>query len=66
MIGDQASAFGQSGTRKQCELICPVVVMEDGRRVIKPMRYQCRPAGKPAIHDAKYPGTYNARRDNLA
>ncbi|CAN7762193.1 SOS response-associated peptidase family protein [Caballeronia sp. LjRoot29] len=43
----------------------PVMVMENGRRVIKPMRYQCRPADKPAIYDVKYPGTYNARRDNL-
>lgn len=41
------------------------MVMEGGRRVIKPMRYQCRPAGKPSSYDAKYPGTYNARRDNL-
>lgn len=29
------------------------------------MRYQCRIAGEPANYDAKYPGTYNARRDNL-
>ena len=43
----------------------PVMVVENGRRVIKPMRYQCRPAGKPAFHDVKFPGTYNARRDNL-
>lgn len=43
----------------------PVMVMEHGKRVIKPMRYQCRPAGKPAFYDTKYPGTYNARRDNL-
>ena len=43
----------------------PVIVMEEGRRVIKPMRYQCRLAGKPAFYDEKYPGTYNARRDNL-
>lgn len=43
----------------------PVMVIEDGRRVIKPMRYQCRPAGKPASYDRRYPGTYNARRDNL-
>ncbi|MBA3590193.1 MAG: SOS response-associated peptidase family protein [Methylibium sp.] len=43
----------------------PVIVMESGRRVIKPMRYQCRPAGKPVFYDTKYPGTYNARRDNL-
>lgn len=43
----------------------PVMVWEDGRRVIKPMRYGCRPAGKPAFYDVKFPGTYNARRDNL-
>jgi putative SOS response-associated peptidase YedK len=43
----------------------PVMVMEHGTRVIKPMRYQCRPAGKPAFYDEKYRGTYNARRDNL-
>lgn len=43
----------------------PVLVMENGRLVVKPMRYQCRVAGKPASYDAKYPGTYNARRDSL-
>jgi putative SOS response-associated peptidase YedK len=43
----------------------PVMVMENGMRVIKPMRYLCRPAGKPAFYDTKYPGTYNARRDSL-
>ena len=43
----------------------PVMIMEDGKRIVKPMRYQCRPAGKPAFYDTKYPGTYNARRDNL-
>lgn len=43
----------------------PVLVGEGGRRVVRPMRYQCRPAGKPAFYDAKFPGTYNARRDNL-
>jgi putative SOS response-associated peptidase YedK/1,2-phenylacetyl-CoA epoxidase PaaB subunit len=43
----------------------PVMVMENGRRVVKPMRYQCRPAGKPAFNDVKLPGTYNARKDNL-
>ena len=43
----------------------PVIVVEEGQRVVKPMRYQCRPAGKPASHDFKFPGTYNARRDNL-
>ncbi len=29
------------------------------------MRYQCRVAGKPAFFDEKFPGTYNARMDNL-
>lgn len=43
----------------------PVLVMEEGRLLVKPMRYQCRPSGKPAFYDTKYPGTYNARRDNL-
>lgn len=43
----------------------PVLVAEGDRYVVKPMRYQCRPAGKPALYDTKYPGTYNARRDNL-
>lgn len=43
----------------------PVLIVEDGRKVVKPMRYQCRPAGKPAFYDTKFPGTYNARRDNL-
>lgn len=43
----------------------PVLVMEHGNLVVKPMRFQCRPAGKPTFYDKKYPGTYNARRDNL-
>lgn len=43
----------------------PVMLMENGRKVVKPMRYQCRPDGKPAFYDREYPGTYNARRDNL-
>ncbi|MEO7432635.1 MAG: SOS response-associated peptidase family protein [Dokdonella sp.] len=43
----------------------PVIIMKDGRRTVVPMRYQCRPSGKPAFYDTKFPGTYNARRDNL-
>lgn len=42
-----------------------VIVQDAGKRLIRPMRYQCRPAGKPAAYDRMYPGTYNARRDNL-
>ena len=43
----------------------PVMVMDAGELVVMPMRYQCRPAGKPSFYDTKYPATYNARRDNL-
>jgi putative SOS response-associated peptidase YedK len=43
----------------------PVIVMEGDQRVVKPMRYQCRHPGKPAFYDTKFPGTYNARCDNL-
>jgi putative SOS response-associated peptidase YedK len=43
----------------------PVVVMEEGEYVVKPMRYHLRPNGKPAWYDKKYDGLYNARRDSL-
>lgn len=43
----------------------PVMVVRDGQKVVLPMRYQCRPAGRPSSYDVQYPGTYNARRDNL-
>jgi hypothetical protein len=38
----------------------PVIVNDGGRRVIRPMRYTCRLAGKPSFYDRKFPGTYNA------
>lgn len=43
----------------------PVIVMENGERVIKPMRYKCLPAGSPSKFEIQFPGTYNARRDSL-
>lgn len=43
----------------------PVIVAEGEDLVIRPMRYHCRPAGKPAAYDRRYPGLYNARRDKL-
>lgn len=43
----------------------PVIVEEGGQRLIKPMRYHLRAHGKPAGTDRRYPGLYNARRDNL-
>lgn len=47
------------------KVYAPVMVMHEGRKIVVPMRYQCRPAGRPASYDVDYPGTYNARRDNL-
>lgn len=43
----------------------PVMILENGRRVVKPMRYQCRLQGWTAAVERQYPGTYNARRDSL-
>ncbi|MGC4065528.1 MAG: SOS response-associated peptidase family protein [Polyangiaceae bacterium] len=43
----------------------PLVVEENGERWIRPMRYHCRGQGKPVEYDGRYPGLYNARRDNL-
>jgi putative SOS response-associated peptidase YedK len=43
----------------------PVLAMDKGQLMVMPMRYQCRPAGKPPSHDTQFPGTYNARRDSL-
>jgi len=42
-----------------------VVIRQDGDNILTPMRYFCRPAGKPSFYDKKFPGLYNARRDNL-
>jgi putative SOS response-associated peptidase YedK len=42
-----------------------VTIKQHGQSVLTPMRYFCRPAGKPAFYDKKFPGLYNARRDNL-
>ena len=43
----------------------PIVVQDGERRVVRLARYHCRQAGKPASVDRKFPGLYNARRDNL-
>jgi putative SOS response-associated peptidase YedK len=42
-----------------------VIVREAGQNLLTPMRYHCRPAGKPVFYDRQFPGLYNARRDNL-
>jgi len=43
----------------------PVMIEQDGERVVIPMRYHCLPAGSPAFFDEKFPGTFNARRDSF-
>lgn len=47
----------------------PVLFVENGRRVVRPMRYHCRPCGMDPstdrTRDGKISGKYNARRDNL-
>ena len=42
-----------------------VIVKQGTQNVLTPMRYFCRPAGKPSFIDRKFPGLYNARRDSL-
>jgi putative SOS response-associated peptidase YedK len=42
-----------------------VITRQEGQNLLTPMRYFCRPAGKPAYYDRQFPGLYNARRDNL-
>ena len=42
-----------------------VIVKKDGQNLLTPMRYHCRPAGRPKYIDRQFPGLYNARRDNL-
>lgn len=41
------------------------MVVQDGKKVVMPMRYLCRPAGSHPSFDVKFSGCYNARRDNL-
>jgi putative SOS response-associated peptidase YedK len=42
-----------------------VMILQGGKRTVVPMRYQCRLPGWNETMERKYPGTYNARRDNL-
>jgi DNA gyrase/topoisomerase IV subunit A len=37
-----------------------VIVKHEGQNLLTPMRYFCRPAGKPASYDRQFPGLYNA------
>ncbi|HJU07877.1 MAG TPA: SOS response-associated peptidase family protein [Rhodanobacteraceae bacterium] len=43
----------------------PVMIVQDGRRTVVPMRYHCRLPGWTAFVERQYPDSYNARRENL-
>lgn len=71
---ERAQARLQDLQRSQClprdsrifpGMYAPVMISRQGQRTLVPMRYQCRLPDKTARSDALYPGTYNARRDNL-
>jgi putative SOS response-associated peptidase YedK len=47
------------------EMYAPVMIWENGKRVVKPMRYKCLPAGKRFQNEVEFPNTYNARRESL-
>jgi putative SOS response-associated peptidase YedK len=69
-LTSKMSDLRRTETQSQDNRIFPmvytgVIIREEGENVLTPMRYFCRPAGKPAVYDKKYPGLYNARRDNL-
>lgn len=69
-LSGKLSSLRSSEPREEDNRIFPMVyagvmVRKDGQNLLTPMRYHCRPAGKPAFYDRKFPGLYNARRDNL-
>jgi putative SOS response-associated peptidase YedK len=69
-IGQKLGRLRRTETEDEDNRIFPsvyagVIIQDGGERLLTPMRYFCRPAGKPAFYDRKFPGLYNARRDNL-
>ncbi len=43
----------------------PIIINRSGEKVMTLARYHLRQKGSPEFIDRKYPGLYNARRDNL-
>jgi putative SOS response-associated peptidase YedK len=69
-LAQKLSDLRRNETRAEDNRIFPlvytgVVIRQDGENLLTPMRYLCRQAGKPSFYDKKFPGLYNARRDNL-
>jgi putative SOS response-associated peptidase YedK len=61
----QRKELSASDSRMYPGYYVPVLILENGRKIVRPMRYQCRIAGSPENLDTRFPGTYNARLDNL-
>jgi putative SOS response-associated peptidase YedK len=59
------TTFDPEDNRIFPQVYAGVIVKHKGENLLTPLRYFCRPAGKPAFYDKKFPGLYNARRDNL-
>jgi putative SOS response-associated peptidase YedK len=70
ILSDKLSRLRSSDPNEEDNRIFPfayagVIVRQNGQNFLTPMRYHCRPAGKPKFIDRQFPGLYNARRDNL-
>ncbi len=65
LIADLGSPPSDRYGMVSSNIYAPVILTEQGRRLIRPMRYLCRLEGASPSWDEKYPGTYNARRDSL-
>lgn len=59
------TALKDSDSRIYPGWYAPVMIVQDGQRVVVPMRYRCRLPGWTEQMEREKPGTYNARRDNL-
>jgi putative SOS response-associated peptidase YedK len=66
LIADaKRTSFEERDARIYPGMFAPVLVMDGGQRMVRPMRFHCRPAGSPAGYDKVFKGNYCARRDNL-
>lgn len=61
----QSSVSSNDDSQIYPNIYAPLIVMENGKRMIKPFRYLLRPKGQKESFDRKFSGCYNARRDNL-
>jgi putative SOS response-associated peptidase YedK len=64
-LKDLGSAKVEDFARIFPHVYAPLLVEENGERVIKPFRYHLRPRGQSPDFDKKFDGNYNARRDRL-